>query len=170
MQINEAKVSDGWLCLRTNEAAGFVYRFKPGDYEITKAKKKRSLDANAYYHVLITRLSKAVGATVNELHNTMLRRYGQPEIIGGKMVYLTVPDTEEAEKKALEASEYHIKPTSQVRIGKDGISYRTYSLLRGSHTYSVDEMNALLEGLKSECTALGIETMTPDDIRRFGIE
>lgn len=53
---------------------------------------------------------------------------------------MTVPDTEDAEKKVMQATEYHLMPTSQVRQGLDGIVYRTYKLLRGSSTYDTSEM------------------------------
>lgn len=45
----------------------------------------------------------------------MLIHYGEPEIIEGKPIYMTVPDTEDSEKKVMQATEYHLMPTSQVR-------------------------------------------------------
>ncbi len=45
MNITSAKITSEGLLLETAapEAARFVYGFKPGDYEITLVKKKRSL-------------------------------------------------------------------------------------------------------------------------------
>lgn len=108
--------------------------------EIKPYRKKRSLDANAYYWVLLTKLAKVMNTSNAEMHNLMLIHYGEPEIIEGKPVYMTVPDTEDAEKKVMQATEYHLMPTSQVRQGLDGIMYRTYKLLRGSSTYDPSEM------------------------------
>lgn len=136
--------------------------------EIKKYRRKRSLDANAYYWVLVTKLSGVVGMSNSEVHNMMLRGYGQPEIYEGKGVYLTIPDTDEARKKADNATDYHVLPTSQVRTGDDGIVYRTYKLLRGSHTYNTAEMSRLIEGIISECKHAGIpdsEIATPDEQR-----
>ena len=145
--------------------------------EIKRYRRKRSLDANAYYWVLVTKLSGAVGMSNSEVHNMMLRGYGQPEIYEGKGVYLTIPDTDEARKKADNATDYHVLPTSQVRTGDDGIVYRTYKLLRGSHTYNTAEMSRLIEGIISECKHAGIpdsEIATPDEKRllkeRYGVE
>lgn len=136
--------------------------------EIKRYRRKRSLDANAYYWVLVTKLSGVVGMSNSEVHNMMLRGYGQPEIYEGKGVYLTIPDTDEARKKADNATDYHVLPTSQVRTGDDGIVYRTYKLLRGSHTYNTAEMSRLIEGIISECKHAGIpdsEIATPDEQR-----
>ena len=136
--------------------------------EIKKYRRKRSLDANAYYWVLIGKLAKVLELSNPEAHNMMLCRYGQPEIFEGKAVYMTIPDTEEAEKKAANATDYHIQPTSQVREGNDGIMYRTYKLLRGSHTYNSEEMARLIDGLIGCCKDAGIpdaEIATPDEKR-----
>lgn len=80
--------------------------------EIKPYRRKRSLDANAYYWVLVGKLAKAIGLSNNEVHNMLLRGYGNPEIFEGKSVYMTIPDTEEAEKKVNNAMDYHLKPTS----------------------------------------------------------
>lgn len=130
-------------------------------------KGKRSLDANSYYWVLIGKLARALGISNPELHNQMLRRYGQPERLDGKLIYLVIPDTEEAERRALFAETYHIKPTSEVKMGADGMSYRTYCMLRGSRTYDTAEMSRLIDGLVSECREAGIETLTSEELERM---
>ena len=145
--------------------------------EIKPYRKKRSLDANAYYWVLLTKLAKVMNTSNAEMHNLMLIHYGEPEIIEGKPVYMTVPDTEDAEKKVMQATEYHLMPTSQVRQGLDGIMYRTYKLLRGSSTYDTSEMARLIDGLITSCKEAGLaasEIATPDEKRllkeRYGVD
>lgn len=145
--------------------------------EIKRYKRKRSMDANAYYWVLIGKLAKVLQISNPELHNMMLSRYGQPEIFEGKAVYMTIPDTEDAEKKVANATDYHLQPTSQVREGNDGIMYRTYKLLRGSHTFNSVEMARLIDGLIGCCKDAGIpdaEIATPDEKRllkeRYGVD
>lgn len=146
-------------------------------FEIKPYRAKRSLDANAYYWVLITKLAKKISISNLELHNMMLRMYGQAEIIEGKAVYLTIPDTEEAERKVNNATDYHLQATSQVREGNDGIMYRTYKLLRGSHTYNTEEMARLIDGLVQCCKDAGIpdsDIASPDEKRilkeRYGVD
>lgn len=134
---------------------------------ITKQKKGRSLDSNAYYWRLLGELASKLNISNNFCHNMMLRRYGVFEEIDGKPVYLVILDTDEAEKKADEAETYHIKPTSNVRAGNDGNMYRTYMLLKGSHQYDTGEMSRLISGLVDECKKCGIETLTPVELARL---
>lgn len=132
--------------------------------KICKHDKKRSLNANSYYWLLLGRLSKALKISSSFCHNLMLRRYGAIEEFDGQAVYWVIPDTDEASRKADEAETYHIKPTSEVREGKDGQMYRTYVLLKGSHSYTREEFRVLLEGLLNECRLQGIETKCKEEI------
>ena len=134
--------------------------------EIKRYRRKRSLDANAYYWVLIGKLAKVINSSNPEIHNMMLRGYGQPEIIEGKAIYITIPDTDDARDQVDKSMDYHLSPTSQVREGNDGVMYRTYKLLRGSHTYNTEEMARLIDGLIQCCRDAKIpdsEIATPDE-------
>jgi hypothetical protein len=132
--------------------------------KVTEYKAKRSLDANAYYWLLIGKLSKALNISTSYCHNVMLRRYGVLEMFDDKPVYLMIQDTDEASRKADEAETYHIKPTSNVREGNDGKMYRTYMMLKGSHEYDTAEMATLIAGIRSECINVGIPVETPNEI------
>lgn len=145
--------------------------------EIKRYRAKRSLDANAYYWVLVSKLAKVHGLTDAEVHNMALRLYGQTEIYDGKGVYMMIPDTDDARKKADNAMDYHLRPTSQVREENDGVMYRTYKLLRGSHTYNTEEMARLIDGMITMCKESGIpdsEIATPDETRileeKYGVK
>lgn len=127
-------------------------------------RKRRSLDANAYYWQLIAKLAEALNLSKTRIHNLMLARYGQLEEYDGKLVYVVLPDTPEGEEKALEADTYHLKPTSEVQAGKDGTLFRTYKMLRGSSSYNSKEMSMLINGLIDECNQMGIETFPPEKV------
>ena len=49
--------------------------------EIKQYREKRTLDANAYYWQLLTKLSEALNVPKPDLHNRLLRQYGQLMII-----------------------------------------------------------------------------------------
>ena len=132
--------------------------------EIKKRCKKRSLDANSYYWALVGKLSKALDISMSYCHNIMLRRYGTFKLFGGQVMYVVLPDTEEASRDADEDEECHIKPTAQVKEGKDGLMYRTYILLKGSHEYNTTEFRHLVDGIIYECKLVGIQTATPDEV------
>lgn len=151
------------LLLRTSEARRIAETVKPGKtyaVEIKEYRKKRSLDQNALYWKFLTEFAQALGMSNSEAHNRMLRSYGQLERYDDKPVYVVLPDTDEAEQKALEAETYHVKPTSQVKHGNDGNSYRTYMLLRGSSTYDTKEMTRLIDGLTEEMAGIGLDMIS----------
>lgn len=151
------------LSLRTPLARQIVDAVKQGKtytVEIKEYRKKRSLNQNDMYWSVLTSFAEVLNISNARAHNLLLRRYGQLERYEDKPVYVVLPDTEEAEKRADEAESYHLKPTSQVKEGKDGQMYRTYMLLRGSSTYNTKEMTRLLEGLLDECKEMGIAVMT----------
>mgnify|MGYP000276651941 CR=1 FL=1 len=75
-----------------------------------------------------------------------------------------------SKKTALEAETFHIRPTSQVKQGKDGKAYRTYTVLAGSSTYDTKEMSELINGLVAECKEQGIETLPPEELARMMAE
>ena len=143
------------------------YSDKDLSVEFKKYSEKRSLDANAYYWVLVSKLAKTLEVSNNYIHNDMLRKYGQIELIDGKPMYLVLKATEEAETAVDEAETYHLKPTAQVKAGKDGELYRTYMMLKGSHEYDTQAMSRLIKGLANECTSLGIEVLTPEELARM---
>ena len=137
------------------------------DVEIKKHSKKRSKEANRYYWELSSRLAEALHVSKPYIHNYLLRKYGQLEIISGQAIYAVLPDTDEAMKKADEDQMVHLRPTSEVKMGKDGTMFRTYLMIKGSHEYNTKEMSELIDGLVIECKEMGIETLPPEELERM---
>lgn len=78
MQISDARYELGRLILSvSHEARKFVYQFKPGEYEIVKAKKKRSLDANNFCWDLCTKIAQAVGTGKDTVYRDAIRQGNQ---------------------------------------------------------------------------------------------
>lgn len=151
------------LLIRTKDDIGKLYddlHETEVEVIVKKFRQKRSLDANGLYWASLTQLAKVLRVSNNRLHNMMIRQYGQPEMYGDKVAYIMLPDTEATEEKALEADTYHIKPTSKVKHGSDGVDYRAYMLMRGSSTYNTNEFSRLLDGLLEACEDIGIHIMT----------
>lgn len=149
-----------------DEATAFLNMDKL-DVEIKKHSKKRSKEANRYYWELSSRLAEALHVSKPYIHNYLLRKYGQLEIISGQAIYAVLPDTDEAMKKADEDQMVHLRPTSEVKIGKDGTMFRTYMMIKGSHEYNTKEMSELIDGLISECKEMGIETIPLAELERM---
>lgn len=135
--------------------------------ELKQYRKKRSLDANAYYWVMVGKLADKLGQSSPYIHNLILRRCKYIEIIEDQAVYIVIPDTDEAQRIIDNSETFHLAPTSEVKSGKDGRMYRTYMVLRGSSTFDTKEMSRLINELISECKENGIETLSPEELERM---
>lgn len=136
-------------------------------FDVVEHKEKRSLNSNAYYWQLLTKVADKLRISKSRLHNDMIRHYGQRMTVDDKPVIVYIPDTEESENTAMESDTVHLKQTSKVLSGNDGITYRAWVMMRGSSTYSVSEMSVLVSGIVQEAKQLGIETLTPTEIEQM---
>lgn len=127
---------------------------------ITRTGRKRSLNANAYFHVLVDKIAEKLNVSHFEIHNRMIARYGYIDE-GVKTIIML--DTIPYEKLEV----LHLRPTTSTRILDDGKLYRVFFVMRGSHTYNTTEMAHLIDGTVSEAKDLGIETMSPAELERM---
>ena len=114
-----------------------------------KEKKHRSLTQNAYYWQLLEKMAIKKRIPKSEIHNINLRHLGLTETI------------------ELQAETYHIAPTRQIKVGTDGLTYRFYIMLRGSHDMNATEMSALIELAVQDAKELGIETLAPQELQHM---
>lgn len=126
------------------------------DMEITKVKKKRSLDANAYFHLLVGKIADQLKISKPRCKNILLGRYGQREGVSVSV---------RADIEMLEREDIHTIATGYQQVY--GVEHITYDVIRPSHTYDTKEMSILIAGTVDEAKDLGIETMTPDEIARI---
>ena len=126
-------------------------------------REKRSLDSNAYFHVLCQKMAEKLDTSLTEVKNHMLAEYGIPEIANGGLMTIIMRDDIEWQK----LDTIHLRPTTAVRQMDDGKLYRVYYVMRGSHTFDTAEMSHLIHNTILEADALGIETATPDEIARM---
>lgn len=133
------------------------------DAELKKHHEKRSLDANAYYWLLIGKIGKATGDDKNRIHNMMLNRYGELERMpDGSLIPFCIRD----DIDYLGFPYPHLKPT-QKTLSKGNRLYRWYYQIKGSSGYNTSEMSALIDGVVSECREMGIETLPPEELERM---
>lgn len=84
--------------------------------KVVRWRKKRSLDANAYYWVLVGKIAGILKTSTTEVHNWMLSSYGQPEIIDERVMTVILLDS--IDWKRIEY--LHLKPTAATRTLDDG--------------------------------------------------
>lgn len=136
-------------------------------YDVVPHRQKRSLNQNAYYWQLLSKVADKLRISKSKLHNDMLRHFGQRMEVDGKPVVVYLPDTEDAENTAMESDTVHLKQTSSTLEGNNGITYRAYVMMRGSHEYISSEMAVLVSGIVQEAKQLGIETLTPMELEQM---
>ncbi len=122
---------------------------------IEPVKKKRSLNANSYFWVLVDKVAKAIRSTPDEVYITMLTRYGQrePQLLsviaeGAPMVY--------------RATNNHCTEVGESEL--NGKTFKHLAVLIGSSEYDTKSMSILIDGIVSECKLLDIETMPQSEI------
>lgn len=130
-----------------------------------KYTQRRSLDANAYFHVLVGKIADALTISKAKAKNVLICKYGQPQLLpdGSIMVY----KTNAPEEFMWEQESIHAIP---VKYEEKATFYKIY---RGSHTYDTKEMSVLIDGTVADAKELGIETVTPTELaemkERWGV-
>lgn len=130
---------------------------------IKKYRKKRSLDANSYFHVLVGKIADVIGNSKPTVKNILLAKYGQYETDENGIIHMIIRDDYDVSER----EDIHLSPTSNVKVLDDGKLYRVYRLMRGSHEYDTAEMAKLIDGTVSDAKELGIETMTPTKLKEM---
>lgn len=124
-------------------------------------REKRSLNANAYFHVLVGKIAEALGVSQAECKNQLLSDFGQPALNHeGSPQYIIM--REDIEWQNLEY--IHLRPTTATKQLDDGRLYRVYMVIRGSHEYDTKEVSYLIDGTVEQAKQLGIETLTPAEL------
>lgn len=136
------------------------YVDKDLDVTLKLYKEKRSLNANAYFHLLVEKIAGVQKVTHTEIHNQLIADYG---FMDEEITNIILDDA--IDWRRIET--LHLKPTSATRMMDNGRLYRVYYVMRGSHTYNTAEMSRLIDGTVSEAKALDIETLSPIELERM---
>ena len=121
-------------------------------YEVKEYKEKRNLDQNAKYWKLLNELALTLKISVEELHFKILKDYSQ------RYEILVPKDTK------LRGIEYYERKSKIIKNGQEFIVYHVFT---PSHELNTREFAFLLQGLCEECEEQGIETLSPDELKRL---
>ena len=127
------------------------------DAEVKKWREKRSLSANAYAWVLITKIAQCTRPPMSKeaVYKEMLKSYGQVGVISVL--------TSKAEPVKRELKYWESAGTGTV----DGKEFEHIRFWVGSSLYDKHEMALFIDGISSEAKDLGIETLTPQELERM---
>lgn len=158
MHIEAVRIAGNELILTTKdmEARRLAYDFKPGEYEIKKTRKKRSLDANAYFFVLADKLSEVLNIPKEEIYRNYIKE------IGGVSEMVCVKT--EAVKKLCEGWQHNGLGWQTDTMPSKLKGCTNVILYYGSSTYDTAQMSRLIDRIVEDCKTQGIETKTPEEI------
>ena len=149
MNITECRVAGKELILKSDDFGAirrFAYKFKAGNYEIVRKRKKRSNDANALCWAICTEIANVLRTDKESIYVDMLKQYGQSDI------WAASPETR---------PEHHFKYYDF--FGKrmvNGKEVYFYTVYRGSSEYDTREMSILIDGIIDEAKALDIDVIS----------
>lgn len=147
-----------WLIqFEVDEVSGYD-ELKDADLDISvkKHREKRSLDANAYAWVLMSKLAEIHGTSKEEVYESMLQKYGALD--QDELGYITITMID---RIPIERVGGHWK-----FIGKND-GFNSYIMIKGSSEMDSKEMSVFIDGIVSECKEMGIETLPPDELERM---
>lgn len=123
--------------------------------EIKKYRNKRSLDANAYMWVLISKLEEKVNIPKDIIYKDAIKNIG---------VYEVIPVKNEAVDRFIEAWTKNglgwVCETTKSKLE----GYTNILAYYGSSTYNTAEMSRLIDLIVQECKQLDIETMSKSEL------
>lgn len=130
---------------------------KPYIISIDRQKRKRSLNANAYMWQLCHKIAEKIGTTKETVYRKNIREVGSFE---------TVELISEGVARFMRSWQANglgwiAEPLSE----RNG--YTTVIAYYGSSSYNTAEMSRLIEAVVAEAKALGVETMTPEELERL---
>lgn len=128
------------------------------DCEIKVHRERRSLDANAFLWVTLSKMAGILKTTKDELYLLMLERYG---------IFTHIIVKKEAVERV--KSEWRtVRELGEGKIGNGtGVQLQVYY---GSSTYDIKEMSRLLDGIVSEAHEIGIETPNRNELELMKIQ
>lgn len=121
-------------------------------------REQRSLNANAYFHVLVDKIAEKMQLGADEVKVKMVLDYGAVATECGEPVVVALP-------KAANASDYYTYARwISDFTAKNGKEYSQYIFYKRTHTLDKTEMARLIDGVVYEAQELGIETRTPEEL------
>lgn len=154
--LTVAKESVGNLIMANNDKA------LSGDLavEIKKWTKKRSLNANAYFHLLVNKIARVLNVSDDEVKIRLNIQYGSVAVdSNGNEVIIKLP-------KSVDITEFY-DYAKWIADKQEKVETSYYLLYKNTHKLDSKEMAQLIEGTISEAKELGIETITIEEKARM---
>lgn len=147
-----------------NDLAQLKQRLQVGktlELELKEYREKRSLDANAYFHLLIHKIAERLNIGDDECKAQMVLEYGAvARDSKGEKVGVKLPEE-------VNVKEFYPYAKWFDRRKENGRTFNCYIFYKQTHTLDKAEMARLIDGVVHEAKQLGIETRTPDELAKM---
>lgn len=127
--------------------------------DVRQYKERRSLDANAYFHVLVGEIAKVTRQGADEIKRRLVFDYGTPCEEDGEPVIIAMSQTVKDPTKHFEYPKWLGNFTTP-----KGKAFAQYLIYKRTSELDTAEMSRLIDGAVTEAKELGIDTRTPDEI------
>ena len=127
--------------------------------KISKYREKRSLNANSYAWALMTQIAENRGITKEEVYRQHIQEIGVCRQV-------------EIDEKAVDTL-IHSWGLHGLGWFAEKLDYGQHegfilvNLYYGSSTYNTKQMSKLIDNVVQDCKALGISTLTPDELAKI---
>ena len=131
------------------------------DVEVKKHRNRRSLSANAYFHVLVNKIAAERGDGDESTKAALVVEYGAlAKDADGLTVGFKLPATVDV------STIYPYVKCFDTRE-ENGKIFKCYLVYKQTHLMDTKEMARLIDGAIEVAKELGIETDTPEQLARF---
>lgn len=127
-------------------------------------RKKRSLNANSFFHSLCGKIANKLNPPISaeRCKNILIGRYGVQEYEDDEKQIPFILKSNIPPEKMLEQDGIHVK----VVKGGDGNTW-FYSVMKPTHEYDSKEFSVLLDGAIQDANELGIPTITDKEKQKM---
>lgn len=123
--------------------------------EVKERRKKRSLNANAYFWQLVSKVAIKLNCSDQEVYRRLVQDYGVSTTL------MVRPEAQEAFVQAWSSG----KDSSGWFV--EDLGHGVIKAYAGTSTYDTKQMSRIIDGLVEECKELGIETMAPEELEHL---
>lgn len=127
--------------------------------EAKKYRNQRSLDANAYFHVLVNKLARHFEMSDTEMKVKMNLEYGTIALnLDGTKVGIKVP-------YGTDINKFYPYCKKFGECIENDMTFEKFLLYKETHTLDSKEMSQLISGVVYECKQAGIETLSDEEVK-----
>lgn len=140
-----------------------INTLEDAEYELSikKVGKRRSLNANAYFHLLVSEIAEKMNIGLDQCKVNMNIEYGTiTKDEDGKKIGFMLPQNVD-----VNTLYKYTKWFDEREI--NGVKFNCFIVFKETHTLDSKEMARLIDGTVQEAKQLGIETATPDELARM---